>query len=130
MSSSYAHRKVAEALVQGNHASGPARRALLSLLSRDDKLLRELVSPFLEGIVANAIEKGLREIPKAHATHRPPVAGSVLDGVIKTLKENFNQSTGPVAMRQAAPPKAPVSAGHAATIRGLANAYAQKRTLG
>jgi len=129
MSSSYADRKLDQALAETGGSPTAARRLVLSWASRDPKLLQELVQPFLGGIIGHAVDRAIREAPR-RAAPRPAgdLGGSALDGVIRALGANFARSGGTTrAADDTARPAA--SPAHAETIRGLAKAQIRRRAL-
>jgi hypothetical protein len=127
MSSSYAERKLVEAIAEAGGSPTAARRLVLAWAARDPRLLQELTQPFLTGIVGHAVDRAIRTMPKVR---KPQPAGSLgasaLDGVIRALSENFAHSDRPQA-EEAARPAA--SAAHADVIRGLAKAQVRRRAI-
>jgi len=128
MSSSYAERKLQEALLESGGSPAAARRLVMGWAARDSRLLQELAQPFLTGIVGHAVDRVIRRMPKAQSRRSAAgsLGGSALDGVIRALGENFARSDDPVADLPARPA---ASAAHADVIRGLAKAQVRKRAL-
>src|SRR3546814_19672744 len=53
----YVSAKVSEAVARAEGEPAAAQRLLIAWCSRDDRLLRGLVAPFIQGIVAHAVQK-------------------------------------------------------------------------
>jgi hypothetical protein len=143
MSRSYADRKLAEALAEAGGSPGVARRIVLEWAGRDERLLKELVQPFIQGIVGHAVERaGRAAAPRPSAMTQPPrpsvaaqpprpLAPSVLDGVIRTLGRNFADAAGgaqpgAAAQQGGAAPSGAASARHIAAMHSLAKAHLHK----
>ena len=77
MSGSYKREQIRDALVKGKGNASLAKTALAKQLQSDDRLLREIVAPFIDGILSHAIEQFAKSqgIPlvrqSAHAKPRP-----------------------------------------------------------
>ena len=74
----YAEEKIREALTMHNGNIAMARRQIMGWAQDDEKLLRALVQPHLDGIVAYQVERvasGRAEIEK----RRPDIANSAND---------------------------------------------------
>jgi hypothetical protein len=127
MSSSYAERKLEQALLECGGSPSVARRLVMGWASQDPRLLQELAQPFLAGIVGQAVDRAIKRLPKARPQRAPGALGpAALDGVIRALGQNFDRDQ----PFQAQPSVSPApSAAHADVIRGLAKAQVRKRAL-
>src|SRR3546814_14035118 len=61
----YVSAKVSEAVARAEGEPAAAQRLLIAWCSRDDRLLRGLVAPFIQGLVAHAV-------PKTESAHADP----------------------------------------------------------
>ena len=101
-----------------------AQKELARLALADDQLLKELVAPFLKPIVAQVVERAVRE------TSSP--ARAPLPGLSKSLAGMGDMTAGYNPMQAAlaatdAPKRPDASARHVSTLKLLAAAYAVKR---
>jgi hypothetical protein len=127
MSSSYAERKLEQALLECGGSPSVARRLVMSWASKDPRLLQELAQPFLTGIVGHAVDRAIKRLPKGRPQAAPGALGTAaLDGIIRALGQNFDRG-GTVTAEPSASPNP--SAAHADVIRGLAKAQVRKRAL-
>lgn len=97
MSGSYKREKIRDALVNNKGNANLAKAVLIRQLASDDKLLRELVAPFIDGIVAHAIEHYarahgvplVRQSPGAKPKPVPQMlAPEQLDAVVAAMHKN------------------------------------------
>ncbi|HLG87800.1 MAG TPA: hypothetical protein VKZ79_11470 [Alphaproteobacteria bacterium] len=122
MSSSYAERKLEQALLECGGSPSVARRLVMGWASKDPRLLQELAQPFLTGIVGHAVDRAIKRQPKGRPQPKPGALGTAaLDGIIRALGQNFDRGD-PVRAE-------PSCAAHADVIRGLAKAQVRKRAL-
>jgi|HigsolmetaAR204D_1030405.scaffolds.fasta_scaffold01665_3 hypothetical protein len=124
----YVAAKVKEAVARSAGETVTAQRLLIAWCARDDRLLRGLVSPFLRGIVAHAVERAAKA-PAAAAAPAKRLSNQALDNVIGQLGQRIgtrNQPRGMTALIN--PPSQPAAGeGHERSLRQLAAAFARKR---
>lgn len=135
MSDAYVAGKLREALILSKGSRAAAQRLLMVWAASDDKLLRGLAQPFLKAIVGHAVSRALRGTG-GPATPRPSprrsggvpgygastaLGGKTLDRVVDQLSRTMQAGeagAGPAAKHP--------SAGHADTIRALADAFRKR----
>lgn len=138
MSDAYVAGKLREALILSKGSRAAAQRLLMVWAASDDKLLRGLAQPFLKAIVGHAVSRTLRGTggtggpvasrPSPRRSGGVPgygtstaLGGKALDRVVDQLSRTMQ--TGDAGTNPAA--KHP-SAGHADTIRALADAFRKR----
>lgn len=103
MTGSYKQEHIRNALIASKGNASLARSALLKQLQTDDRLLRLLAAPFIEGIVSHAIEQQAKADGIAlvrQSAHAKPAAepkkltSEQLDALVATMQ---NQSAPPAA---------------------------------
>jgi len=129
MSSSYAERKLQQAIVESGGSASGARRLIVGWAARDPRLLQELAEPFLTGIVGHAVDRAIRTMPKPRKARPVGALGeTALEGVVRALSQNFEGGASPFVPHDAGKGPTP-SAAHAEVIRGLAKAQVRRRAL-
>jgi hypothetical protein len=120
MISASTQARVKEVLAIANGNKAEAARILKQLIEREPKFLRELVDPFLPGIIAHALGGGGARAPSP-AQNQPPkkLDPAQLSDVMKTLGKQLGESE-PEA-RPAA------SANHANALQAMMAAQAQRK---
>ncbi len=103
-------------LTRGNRSQ--AERMIRETIARDPHFLRELVEPFLPGIIAHALARAAE--PAAGAGPAAPLPAGGMDALLRGLEENaaLPRHTG----------HAHPGSGHADTIRALAEAQRKRRS--
>jgi hypothetical protein len=89
--------KIREAVALGRGDKQAAARVLLSMCDRDERLLRELVKPFLSGILFHAVERLMKTMSPADlrskAGPKPAkpqeVPKDMLDKLVDALGQNI-----------------------------------------
>jgi hypothetical protein len=104
------------AIAHGNRAE--AERILRQLIEREPKFLRELVDPFLPGIIAHALGGGTKR-PEPAASTSKKLETAQLSDVMKKLGKELGE--GITATRPAA------SANHASALQTMIAAQAQRK---
>ncbi len=107
-------KRVAEitAMAKGNRHQ--ADRLIRAQIDRDPQFLRDLVEPFLDGIVAHALAGAApRSVPKPQARQ---LSASGMESLMRGLEGAVSTQHKPSSQ-----------ASHADTIRALADAQARKR---
>jgi hypothetical protein len=87
---------IRQAIALGRGDKQAAARVLLGLCNRDDKLLRALVAPYLNGILFHAVEKAMNKMSPADLRSeelRPApvkeVPKDIMDKLVDALGENI-----------------------------------------
>ena len=124
----YANQRLNAALVESGGDTAAARRLLATQCAGDERLLRDLVGPFLPGIISHAVSRAAAQNTKAQPK-TPAVAGSMLDTVVGHLGRSIGETELPRGMtaltEPASRPKA--SKRHQDAIKLLATAYRTPR---
>ena len=132
---SYLTAKVEEALDKSSGDIKAARRLLARWAANDHRLLRELVGPFLPGIVAHAISDSRdprRLTPKRRRRAASALTPDAMDEVVGALGQKIGTARQPTGMTALTNPSKPTQAGagHERSMRALAVAFARKRLEG
>lgn len=106
MSTEYSDRKTREILSKVNGQAKLAEQAMRALCERDPLFLQNLVEPYLNGIIAHAIDRarkptGLKEpkaaapLPKKAAAPRQakPLPSGGMGNLMQALAKSFEQNT-------------------------------------
>lgn len=108
MSTDYADRKVKDILTKANGQGKLAEQGIRTLIDKDHKFLLSLVTPYLDGVVAHAVERArkqtqLKEPPVAKPAAKPkeklpiktikPDASISIDKLMKNWAEKFDSNT-------------------------------------
>ena len=104
-------------IAHGNRAE--AERILKQLIEREPKFLRELVDPFLPGIIAHALGSGASRQGAASQQPTKKLDTAQLSDVMKTLGRQLGESS--TEVRPAA------SANHANALQAMMAAQAQRK---
>ena len=129
----YVVEQVEKALKRAQGDRSRAHRLLIKACGADDKLLRALVVPFLNGIVGHAIE---RQLGGGRPNRRRKSAGDLtersMEALVGRLGNTIGASAEPAGMAAliAPTPKAKAGPGHEKAIRTMAAAFARKRLEG
>lgn len=133
MSDAYVAGKLREALILSKGSRAAAQRLLMVWAASDDRLLRGLAQPFLKAIVGHAVSRALRHAGAAAPSPSPAVSsrrrepmpaalgGKALDRVLDQLSRKIETGDGKPGTAAKTP-----SAGHADTIRALADAFRKR----
>ena len=114
--------RVKEVLAIANGNRAEAERILKQLIEREPKFLRELVDPFLPGIIAHALGGGAtRSASTAQAQAPKKLDTAQLSDVMKTLGKQLGESS--TETRPAA------SANHANALQAMMAAQASRKKI-
>ncbi len=126
---SYATAKIKEALARAGGNATQAHRLLIALANDDDRFLRGLAGPFINGIIAHAIQRagGGKVIPEPVKPKKPAkLTPQAMDQILARLGgAPPAKSAASVAAKPAEPPK-PTSVREAIEAR---KHDAQERTI-
>ena len=114
-------RRIKEILSIAKNDEPQAERLILSLIERDPAFLRQLVDPYLKGIMVHAISIARNEqgmAGKSFQGSKGASAGMGMDGLVDQLTQNLGKPD--------VPPPA-YSARQAAAIKAVAFAQAKRR---
>ncbi len=117
MSSSPSSR-VREIVVQARGNRSHAERLIRDAIAHDPQFLRQLVEPFLPGIIAHALS---RETTQAAQTVSKPLSEIGMEALMRGLGSKVETHAA------AASGKLHTGSGHADTIRALAEAQKRRR---
>lgn len=125
-SKEYVADRVRAALAGARGDATAAQRALIAECARDGRLLRGLVAPYLQGIVAHAVGRPGRSPKPAKSAELSP---NVLDTILGQLGEEIGEASQPRGMTALTetPSRPEAGPGHQAAIRQLAASYKRKR---
>ena len=129
----YVVEQVTRALDKAQGDRNRAHRLLVKACSADDRLLRALVAPFLNGIIGHAIE---RQLGDGQPNRRRKSAGQMtersMEALVGRLGRTIGASTEPAGMAALVTPtsKPKAGPGHEKAIRTMAAAFARKRLEG
>lgn len=124
-SKEYVADRVRSALAEAKGNPSTARQLLISECSRDARLMRGLVAPYLPGIVSHAIGRSA----KAKAASSQDLSADALDTVLGQMGKAIGEARLPRGMTALTEPPSRPEAGtrHQDAIRQVAEAYKQKR---
>lgn len=140
--SDYAAEKVRTALIQSKGDGRAAQRLLVGACARDPKLLFGLVGPYLQGIVAHAVQRQLGRAAKDFAgssggrasrpANEPALTREAMDSIVAQLGEKIGSKPQPEGMSALINPPTQPRAGkaHQDGIRTMAAAFMRKRLEG
>ena len=111
--------RVKEVLAMANGNRAEAERILKQLIEREPKFLRELVDPFLPGIIAHALGGGAVRSSSSQGQAPKKLDTAQLSDVMKTLGKQLGESS------TEARPQA--SANHANALQAMMAAQAQRK---
>lgn len=137
----YAAEKVRTALIQTKGNSRKAQRLLITACARDPKLLMGLVGPYMQGIVAHAVQRQLGRAAKdfagkeaagraGRARGEANLTPEAMDSIVAQLGQRFGGSKPqPEGMTALINPPSQPRAGksHQDGIRTMAAAFLRKR---
>ena len=128
---SYIDAKVRQALQRAGGDPGKAQRLLRNWAARDLDLLRALAAPFIDGMVAHAIDQHRHERkprtatrPSGHLT--PEAMTHVVGRLERTVGAAAPEPRGVTAL-VSKPRRAPAGQRHADSLHQIALAFARKR---
>jgi hypothetical protein len=113
-------KEIAVIVAKSNGSRAQADKAIRTLAIQDHAFLLGLVHPFLDGIVAHALNSSMPQPIRAPGS-KPSLSASALDDLVRSMRLNI-EGSGPTPAPSHSDPEA-----HADTIRALAAAQAQRR---
>lgn len=138
-SKEYVAGRVRAALVEAKGNAVTAQRTLIAECAGDGRLLRGLVGPFLQGIVAHAVgqaagptaarPQSAPSVPRAATTVQSDLSANALETVIGQLGKSIGEASLPKGMTALTEPPSRPEAGsrHQEAIRQMVNSYKQNR---
>lgn len=109
MSTEYSERRVCEILLKANGQSKLAEQAVHNLIARDPQFLLSLTQPYLNRIIAHAIDRARKGTNTTEPAKKPlpkrtmasaskpaarPISGNAMDGVMALLAKQFEKKSG------------------------------------
>lgn len=128
-SKEYVAERVGAALAEARGNAGEAQRLLIAQCARDGRLLRGLVMPYLQGIVAHAVGRAGASGSRAGTERAVEIPSTAMDTVVGQLGRAIGETRLPRGMTALTESPSRPAAGtrHQDAIRRIADSYKRKR---